>query len=224
MKITKFTQSCLLIETKGKRILIDPGSINYTPSLLQNEWSKIDLILITHKHTDHCHEQAIKDIQKQGTLVISSKEVQQAYPSLRVQIVNAGECLNSAGPRRGEGIKIEVTRAIHGYHSGLKGREIHENIGFIIDDSTTKIYITSDTIGFPNNYTCDIICLPVSNHGLTFGAWDAARYAKDTQAKMVIPIHYDNPQYPINKEQVTTEFDKQEIKYQFLGVGESIEL
>ena len=29
MKITKFPQSCLLIETKGKKILIDPGTLKY---------------------------------------------------------------------------------------------------------------------------------------------------------------------------------------------------
>lgn len=30
MKITKFPQSCLLIETKGKKILIDPGTLMYS--------------------------------------------------------------------------------------------------------------------------------------------------------------------------------------------------
>lgn len=29
MKITKYNQACLLIETKGKRILVDPGNVGY---------------------------------------------------------------------------------------------------------------------------------------------------------------------------------------------------
>lgn len=29
MKITKYPQSCLLVETKGKKILIDPGTLKY---------------------------------------------------------------------------------------------------------------------------------------------------------------------------------------------------
>ncbi len=227
MKITKFAQSCLLIETKGKRILIDPGSLQYNPSYLQNEWAKIDLILITHKHTDHCNEEAIKQIQSSpyNTPIISSKEVQAAFPNLRIQIVKPGEMLNSAGPRRGEGIKIEVTRAVHGYHSELRGpREIHDNIGFIIEENTTRVYITSDTIDFPNDYKCDIVALPISNHGLVFGAFEAAHFAKDTGAKLLIPLHYDNPKYPINREQVETEFQKQAINYKFLDIAESIEL
>ncbi len=223
MKITKFSQSCLLLETKGKRILIDPGYLNYSPSLHQNEWTNIDLILVTHKHTDHCHEDAIREIQKRGTPLISSKEVQQAYPSLRMQIVNPGDCLNSAGPRRGEGIKIEVTRAVHGYHSGLKGREIHDNIGFIIDDGVIKVYITSDTIGFPHEYTCDILCIPVSNHGLVFGPWEAAHFAKDTKAKLVIPTHYDNPAYPVDLAKIKEEFEKLELNYKILGIAESVD-
>ena len=34
MKITKFNQSCLLVETNNKKFLIDPGNIGYTDSLL----------------------------------------------------------------------------------------------------------------------------------------------------------------------------------------------
>ena len=29
MKIIKYPQSCLLVETKGKKILIDPGTLKY---------------------------------------------------------------------------------------------------------------------------------------------------------------------------------------------------
>lgn len=30
MQITKYNQSCLLVETNNKRILIDPSNIDYT--------------------------------------------------------------------------------------------------------------------------------------------------------------------------------------------------
>ena len=36
MKITKYNQSCLLIETNNKRILVDPGTIGYDESLLND--------------------------------------------------------------------------------------------------------------------------------------------------------------------------------------------
>ncbi len=226
MRITKYPQSCLLIETKNKRILVDPGYINFNPDWLSTVWSKIDIILITHKHTDHCHEEAIRHLQSKGTPILASKEVSNAYPNLRVQIIKAGDSLNSAGPKHPEaGIKIEITRAVHGYLSSLKGgREIHENIGFIIDDGSKRLYITSDTIGFPNEYTCDIIAIPVSSHGLVFGPYDGALFAKDTKATLAIPIHCDNPKYPADIETVKSEFDKVQVMYKFLQIGESIEV
>lgn len=58
MKITKFNQSCLLVETNNKRLLIDPGNIRYTEDLL-DEWKNIDYIFITHRHGDHCNTEAI---------------------------------------------------------------------------------------------------------------------------------------------------------------------
>lgn len=49
MKITKYPQSCLLVETKGKKILIDPGTLKYKEEYF-DVWNNVDIILITHKH------------------------------------------------------------------------------------------------------------------------------------------------------------------------------
>ena len=56
MKITKFPQSCLLIETKEKKILVDPGNLKYKEEYL-DIWKQADIILITHKHPDHCNNE-----------------------------------------------------------------------------------------------------------------------------------------------------------------------
>ena len=61
MKITKYHQSCLMIETNNKRILIDAGSLKYQDKFLE-EWRKADIILITHKHGDHIKSEVLKDI------------------------------------------------------------------------------------------------------------------------------------------------------------------
>lgn len=41
MKITKFPQSCLLIETKGKKILVDPGNLKYKEEYL-DIWNNVE--------------------------------------------------------------------------------------------------------------------------------------------------------------------------------------
>lgn len=217
MKFTKFAQSCVLVETNGKRILVDPGSLQYEDSLLPDYWTNIDLILVTHKHMDHCHVEAIKSLLNQGAILFSSKEVQQTYPELKIHILKEGDVLNL--PQ----FKVEVTKAVHGYTPLLKGKEIHENIGFIIDDGKTRAYFTSDTICFPHEYRCDIIFVPVCNHGLVMGPFEAALFAKETGARLAVPIHYDNPKYPVELESVKAEWEKQGLKYKIMDVKETIE-
>lgn len=222
MKITRFAQSCILIETNGKRILIDPGDIQYNESLLWKEWSNIDVLLVTHKHGDHCHANAIKELARNPkTKFYTTREVADAYPDLSlriVKLVKAGDVLTF------ENVKVEVVRAIHGYIPPLKGgREINENVGYIVDDGANRAYQTSDTICFENDYKCDILFVPVVNHGLVMGPWEAALFAKETGASLVIPVHYDNPTHPADFEHIKKEFGAQGLNYKFLEIGETIE-
>ncbi len=218
MKITRFAQSCLLVEAHGKRILIDPGYIKYVESYPENEWRDIDIILVTHKHGDHCHFDAVKEILKNPkTKLYTSEEVSNAFPELTLEIVKEGSVLTFGD------LKVEVVKAVHGWIPSFRGgKEINENIAFIIDDGINRIYHTSDTICFDNNYKCDVIFLPVVNHGIVMGPWDAALFAKDTGAKLTIPIHYDNPSHPADFDLVKKEFDNEGLNYKFLEIGESI--
>jgi len=220
VKITRFAQSCLLLETNGKKILIDPGYIQYQELYLQKEWSDIDILLVTHKHRDHCHINAIKKIIKNSkTKFYTSQEVANTYPEVSPKIVKEGDVLNL------DKVKIEIVKAIHGWTPLFKGgKEVNENIAFIIDDGINRIYQTSDTICFDNNYKCDVIFLPVVDHGIVMGPFEAALFAKATEAKLVIPIHYDNPKIPADFELIKKEFESQNLNYKFLEIGESIEL
>lgn len=58
MYITKFGHSCLLVEERGTRILIDPGSY----SDMQNGVRDVDVVLVTHEHQDHLDMGSLKAI------------------------------------------------------------------------------------------------------------------------------------------------------------------
>ena len=149
----------------------------------------------------------------------TTKEVADAYPELSPEIVKGNDVLTF------DNIKIEVVKAVHGYIPLLKGgKEIYENVGFIIDDGIKRIYQTSDTICFENNYKCDVLLVPVVNHGLVMSPWEAALFAKETKAELVIPIHYDNPSHPANFEQVEKDFNGQDLNFKFLKIEESIDV
>lgn len=215
MKITKFPQSCLLIETKGKKILIDPGMLEYKEEYF-DIWNTANLILLTHKHPDHCNLEVLEALNK---TIYSTSEVQKAYPSLNIETVKDNDVISLGD------MKIEVVNAIHGYHPLLKGeKEIYENVGYIIDDGENRLYDTSDTICFKNEYEADIICLPVTGYGVTMSAFEGALYSKEVKAKLAILIHMDNPMFPPNYDFIKEMFNKYEMDYRILDNGEIIEI
>lgn len=217
MKITKFPQSCLLIETKGKKILVDAGNLKYKEDYF-DIWNNVDIILITHKHPDHCNTEILENLNK-SIIIYSTKEVAEANKSLKISIIKENDIIEL------DNIKIEVVHAIHGYQPLLKGaKEIHENVGYIIDDGKNRLYTTSDTICFKNDYKADILCIPVTGHGLTMSAFEAALYSKEVGAVLTLPIHMDNPAFPPDFKYIEEMFNKYDVEYEILDNDETIEV
>lgn len=215
MKITKYPQSCFMVETQNKRILIDPGSLKYQESFLE-EWKKADVILITHRHSDHINCSVLKNLD---IPIYSTREVQEAYPEIKFNLVKDGEILTFGD------ITVEVVKAVHGYNPNLKnGGEVLENVGYIIDNGKHRFYATSDTICFNNDYKADVVALPVTAYGLTMSSYEAALFARELGANLVLPIHMDNPKYPTNLEYMKENFEQFEIHYKVLEIEESIEI
>ena len=215
MKIIKYPQSCLMVETKGKKILVDAGGLKYQTHFLE-EWKTADIILITHKHGDHIKSDVLKDI---NIPIYSTQEVQDTYTEIKFNIVKENDILDF------DSIKIEVVKAIHGYNPLLKnGGQVFENVGYIIDDGSRRLYTTSDTICFNNDYKADVVALPVTAHGLTMSAFEASLFSKELGAKLVLPIHMDNEKYPTDVNYMKENFDKFGINYKVLEIEESIEI
>lgn len=215
MKIVKYPQSCLMVETNGKKILIDAGSLKYQESFL-DDWKKADAILVTHKHGDHFNSEVLKDID---IPIYSTQEVQDTYPEVKINVIKENDILNF------DDVRVEVVKAIHGYNPNLKnGGQVFENVGYIIDDGKKRLYLTSDTICFNNDYKADIVAFPVTGYGLTMSAYEAALYAKELGAQLVLPIHMDNPKYPTDLEYMKKNFDEFDINYKVLDIEEMIEI
>ena len=149
-------------------------------------------------------------------LIYSTKEVKDANESLSINIIKENEILKLGD------IKIEVVHAIHGYQPLLKGKEINENVGYIIDDGENRLYTTSDTICFKNNYKANILCVPITGHGLTMSAFEAALYAKEVGATLTIPVHMDNPAFPPDLNYFKEMFEKYGAEYEIVENDETI--
>ncbi len=61
MEITKLVHSCLLIESNGKKILVDPGIYSWQDEKVKGiNFSGIHAVVITHNHPDHLNEDFAK--------------------------------------------------------------------------------------------------------------------------------------------------------------------
>jgi L-ascorbate metabolism protein UlaG (beta-lactamase superfamily) len=63
MKVTRYFQSCLLVEEGDARILIDPSG---QEKGRMGEFGKLDAVIYTHEHGDHFDADMAKTFVEQG--------------------------------------------------------------------------------------------------------------------------------------------------------------
>lgn len=217
MKLTKFPQSCALLESEsGTKILIDPGVIDFDEKFL-SAWQTADAIFVTHKHSDHFNKDFLS---KTDIAIYSTNEVKNTYPEVTINVVKNGDTLKVGN------IEIEVVKAIHGFLPKMKtGGEVLENVGYIVRADGTSIYLTSDTICFNNDYKADFLFAPVTGHGIAMSAYETSFFTKMVGAKKLIVCHLDNTKlFPKNLDYLDEQMKQQGVDYVVLEYGESIEL
>lgn len=175
MKITKFGHCCLLIEENGTRILTDPGIY----SEKQNEIKDIDIILITHEHTDHFHIVSVKQVLKNNpeAKIITNTAVGKLLDkeSFSYQIVEKENTLTK------NGIKFEGFGEKHALiHESL---EPVQNTGYFINE---KLFYPGDALTNPHR-DIDILALPVAGPWIKLS--EAINYALELKPKRCFPVH-----------------------------------
>ncbi|HSW70999.1 MAG TPA: MBL fold metallo-hydrolase, partial [Gammaproteobacteria bacterium] len=94
MKITKYPQSCLLLEKNNKQIVIDPGNL-FTAEYDRSVLGELAAVLITHKHGDHFDDDFLTEIIKEGVEVFSNSEVAGLLEG--VKAIESGKAFEVAG-------------------------------------------------------------------------------------------------------------------------------
>ena len=201
MKITKFPQSCILVESKKTKILIDPGTVKYDEKFFKI-WKKADAVLVTHRHSDHINAAVL---EKLNVPIYSTKEVSKFYPNLKINIVKQKDNIVIGS------MNVEVVKAVHGYM--LPKGEVKENVGFILNNGSKKLYVTSDTIRFKNDYKADVIFADVTAFDASMNLWGAVTTMKDVGANMLIVAHQDAGQMMYDKQQIEKYLSDQNINY-----------
>ena len=214
MIITKYPQSAILLEYKNRRILIDPGSYCYNENFAPDDWGRIDILLITHNHPDHFMPEAIRIIKQNNPnlTILSNREVQE---ELKNENINC-EVLEPSREKWIGDIKIKGIKSIHGKLPS--GNPAPDVVGFLIDN---RFYHPGDTIYLREKPYADIVFVPICGR-VVMNPKEAAKFIKEINPKLAIPIHYDSPNYPVDISEFTKEMRGCNVKV--LKNGESIKI
>lgn len=225
MKITKYPQSCFLIESLGKRFIVDPGNLvlEKMSNFNINDWKNIDAVFITHKHKDHIDSDLLKEVIElnSGIKIYTNYETVETLDRDEIKSVEVkvGDILNF------NEFKIEIVGAQHGYHVWFtEGNYPKIVTGFVFDDGEHRLYHPGDTIMFPDYPKADVFLAPVCGNAVVMEPAVAIEFAKHVGAGLIIPMHYESPRHPMGYERFEEIAKNLAVNYKILQNGESLEL
>jgi L-ascorbate metabolism protein UlaG (beta-lactamase superfamily) len=188
----------LMRSPKGIRMLFDPF-ITGNPSCSGDakridRMEALDLMFITHGHSDHCGD-AVSVGRQTGATVVASPEL---TAWLERQGLKNARPMNVGGRQTLSGIEIAMVQAVHS-SSAMDGADIiylGPATGFIIRfENGLTIYFAGDTGLFGDmrmlreRFAPFVAFLPIGDR-FTMGPEDAAVAGEWLGVKTIVPMHY----------------------------------
>lgn len=177
----------------GKRIYIDPFLTNPKCPEAEKEPERIDVIALTHGHSDHVGS-TVELAKKHGPVVVAPVELAGWLGTKGVEADSLRDP-NKGGTQEVDGIKITLTDAVHS-SSTADGTYAGEPCGFVFElENGTKLYFAGDTDVFGDMqligrlYRPDVAIIPIGDH-YTMGPKEAAMALELLGVKRCVPCHY----------------------------------
>ncbi len=211
MKITKFTHSCLYIQSPERSVLVDPGDFSWeSDAFSMDAINALDRIAITHEHGDHMHIPFIE------ALVAKFPDVHiVANESIKSKLVSAGIDATIRPT-------TACTVAFESFHDDRLpwAPSIPEQTGFHILESLTH---PGDSMKLTE--TKRILAIPMTAPWGAFG--EAMQKVIDLKPEYVLPIHdwhWNEAARAGAYETATALLAKHDITFVSLQDGQPIEL
>jgi L-ascorbate metabolism protein UlaG (beta-lactamase superfamily) len=177
MRLTKYPQSCILLEKDdGGRILVDPG-IPALSAYAVDDFGPVDAVLYTHRHPDHLDTRVVGELVERGAAIYGNADVCSQLGQGEVRQVRDGDELGIAG------FTVQVRDLDH--MPMVDGSPGPPNTGYIFDG---RCFHPGD--GFQvDGLVVDTIAVPITGPSMSFR--DAYRFVQQVGARRAVPIHYD---------------------------------
>lgn len=205
MKVTKYPQSCLLLEKDGRRIVIDPGNF-FAAKYGIEQLGTVEAVLYTHQHPDHFGASLVQEFTARGVKLYGNTAVGELIGPVAITV-------NSGQPFKAAGFEILPHDLPHCRTIELPPPQ---NTGYVIDDN---FFHPGDGV-VTSGVTVDGLAVPIAGPDISFV--DAIDLAKQVKANKIIPMHYHQDAFWANPENFA-----QRIKFADVLVlqdGESVEL
>jgi L-ascorbate metabolism protein UlaG (beta-lactamase superfamily) len=211
---------------RGKRIYVDPF-LNGNPKTPAEEVTpeRVDIIAVTHGHSDHVGDTIALTQSFPGTAVVAQVE-------LKSRMAEQGAALdelpgnNKGGSREIDGIRFTLVNAFHS-SSADGAAYTGESCGIVIrlEDGKT-VYFAGDTCVFGDMaliarlYKPDLAVLPIGDH-YTMGPEEAALALELLGVKRCVPCHWGTFPPLVGRPDKLQELAP-DVKVEMLEPGESI--
>jgi L-ascorbate metabolism protein UlaG (beta-lactamase superfamily) len=175
MKLTHLGHACLLVETEGARLLIDPGTMSAFDGLRD-----LDAVLVTHQHPDHVDVERLLPLlaANPGARLVIDPDSVTALAGLPESAIVArpGDRIALAGST------VEVTGGMHAAVYGpVPGCT---NSAYLIDDGA--LLHPGDSFFAPDR-PVDVLAVPIDGPWLKIA--EAVDYVHAVSPRVAVPIH-----------------------------------
>ncbi len=182
---TPIKHASMEINFDGRIIQVDPVINGALPETDYTEWPKADFILITHDHYDHLDTQAVADLSKESTVIVTNASSAEALGEGKV--MSNGDSLRLADDL--------MVYAVPAYNITPGHTQFHpkdRDNGFILVADGLRIYIAGDTEDIEEMADVkdiDIAFMPC-NQPYTMTPAQLRHAADMVKPRVLYPYHY----------------------------------